>query len=80
MSRSFIDETIKTLKNSANEIQINWNKFKKGEINKEKFEELYEHILGDWLSELEHERYHPNNGCKYKDTNKSCEYFNKMNV
>lgn len=80
MARSFIDETIESLTKSATKIQGDWDKFKKGEMTKEKFEEEYRQVLSGWLSELEHEKYEPNNGCKYRDTNKDCEYFNKMDV
>lgn len=78
--RSFIDETIFSLKKSANKIQKDWDKFKKGEINKEKFETEYRQVLDGWLSELKNEAYEPNNGCKYMDTNPDCEYFNNEGI
>lgn len=79
-TRSFIDETISLLEKSANKIQENWDKFKKGEINKEEFETIYRQILDGWLSDLQNEAYEPNNGCKYLDTNPDCEYFNKEGI
>lgn len=79
-ARSFIDETIESLKKSATKIQSDWDKFKRGEINKETFEKEYHQVLSGWLSELENEKYYPNNGCKYKDTNGECGYFKKMNI
>jgi len=80
MVRSYIDETIESLAKSATKIQSDWDKFKKGEITKEDFEREYHQVLRGWLSELKNEIYEPNNGCKYKDTNEDCEYFNKMDI
>ena len=80
MSRGFIQETIDTLSNASKEIDKFWKQFQKGEINKEKFEEEYHHILADWLDIIEHEEYYPNNGCKYSVTNPNCEYFKSSGV
>jgi hypothetical protein len=79
-TRSFIDETIQSLESSAVEIKRIWNLFKNGDINKEQFEENYHQVLSGWLSELEHEEYTPNNGCKYKVTNPDCKFFNDADV
>jgi hypothetical protein len=79
-TRSFIDETIGSLEDSAVEIKRIWNLFKNGEIDKKQFEEDYHQVLNGWLSELEDEKYSPNNGCKYKVTNPECKYFNDMDI
>lgn len=81
MPRSFIDETIQTLKKSADKIQQDWDKFQKGEISKEQFEQEYHHVLADWLSDLvEGEKHEPNNGCKYMDTNPECKNFVEQQI
>ena len=80
MTRSFIDETINSLAKSATKIQSDWDRFKKGKINKDEFEAEYHQVISGWLSELEHEKYDPNNGCKYKDTNPKCKYFNDEDI
>lgn len=80
MAREFIEEIIHVLKRSSIKINEDWEKFKKGEIDKEKFEEEYHQVLSGWLSEIEHEKYSPNNGCKYNDTNPESEYFKKMDI
>ena len=78
--RSFIEETIDSLKKSAVKIEEDFEKFKKGEIDKEEFEAEYHQVLSGWLSELENEEYTPNNGCKYSVTNTESVYFKKMNI
>lgn len=80
--RSFVTEMITCLRKSADEIEKNWELFKKGEINKEQFEEDYHHVLHDWLLDdnIESEIYYPNNGCKYCETNPTVEYFKQMNI
>lgn len=80
MVRSFIDETIQSLTKSATKIQSDWDKFKKGEIDKETFESEYKQVLEGWLSELDSEKHYPNNDCKYKETNPDCDYFNREDV
>lgn len=80
MTRSFIDETIHSLAKSSTKIQSEWDKFKRGEISKEDFESCYRQVLSGWLSELENEKYDPNNGCKYKDTNPDCKHFNSEDI
>ena len=77
---SFIQEIIDSLKSAATEIEIRWGAFKKGELDKSTFEELYNQVLAGWLSELDSEKYSPNGGCKYKKTNPECDYFIKMDV
>ena len=78
-TRSFIDETIDDLEKSAVKIKDDWRKFKNGEIDKETFEAEYHQVLSGQLSELENEKYYPNNGCKYQMTNPDCENFVKNN-
>ena len=80
-TRNFIQETIDRLRDSADEIEKIWKQFQEGEIDKENFESGYHHIVADWVIDtLEEEQYTPNNGCKYKDTNPDCKYFNDVNV
>lgn len=79
-ARNFIQETINDLSKSSKEIDKLWKQFQKGEINKEKFEEEYKHILLDWLSEIKHEAYQPNNACKYYETCPTSEYFKKEKI
>jgi len=80
MARVFIQETIDTLKKAANKIETDFASFQKGDINKDKFEEEYRHVLEDWLSEMGHEAHSPNNGCKYSETNPKSEYFVKEKI
>lgn len=69
--RDFIQETIDTLKNSSNRIEVVYTQFKNGEITKEAFEEEYHHVLHDWVIDpLESELDSPNNGCPYTYLNK----------
>ena len=79
-SRDFIQETIDSLNESAVEIQTIWIEFQNGDITKEEFEAKYKQVLGGWLSELEHEEYTPNNGCKYSETKSSSKYFKEMDI
>ena len=78
--RDFIQETIDSLKKSSVKIEQDWGKFKNGEIDKEFFESEYHQVLSGWLSELKHEEYTPNNGCKYKVINPDNKYFNEMDI
>jgi capsule polysaccharide modification protein KpsS len=80
MPRSFIDETIQTLKKSADKIQQDWEKFQKGELSKEQFEEGYYHVLAGWLDVVNDEKHLPNNGCKYMDTNPECKNFVEQQI
>ena len=75
-----INEIIEQLEKSAKKIRADFELFKKGEITKEVFEKEYRQVLTGWLSEIEAEKYTPNNGCKYKETNNDCEYFNVMDI
>jgi hypothetical protein len=79
-TRSFIDETIEILEDSAIEIKRIWTKFKNGEITKSEFEKQYIHVLRDWLEEAYDEGHRPNNGCKYKDTNPDCKFFTDSDI
>jgi len=80
MPRQFIDETIELLTSSAQKIENSWNLFKEGKINKEKFEEDYEQILFRVWEDVEDERYGPNNGCKYSETNPEVDYFKTQKI
>lgn len=81
MARSFIDETIQSLDNSSNEIKRIWNLFKTGEITKDTFEQEYKQVLSGWLSEvIGEERYTPNNGCKYKESNPEVTNFKTLDI
>lgn len=65
-SRDFIQETIDTLKNASNRIEVIYTQFKNGEITKEEFEAEYHHVLHDWvIDSIEAEVDYPNNGCPY---------------
>jgi len=79
-NRDFIQETINSLSKSSKEIDKIWKQFQKGKINKEEFESQYRHILGGWLSEIKHEEYHPNNGCKYNQTCPTSKYFKEQKI
>jgi hypothetical protein len=78
--RRFINETISSLRKAADKIEKDWDKFKSGVIDKEHFESEYRHVLKNWLSEIPVEIRTPNNGCKYKDTNPTCKYFEENDI
>jgi hypothetical protein len=63
--RDFIQETINTLKSSSERIEVLYNQFKAGEINKEQFEEGYKNIVYRIKEECDDEYYYPNNNCEY---------------
>jgi chemotaxis regulatin CheY-phosphate phosphatase CheZ len=80
-TRDFIQETIDMLKESSEEVEKFWKQFQAGEIDKERFEREYHHIIADWLEEVvDNESHTPNNGCKYHDTCPTSEYFKKENI
>ena len=68
-TRNFIQESIDSLENASKNIEKFWKQFQAGEIDKERFEEEYKHIIYDnVIDTLEAEVYHPNNACKYNET------------
>lgn len=79
-ARDFIQETIDSLSKSSEEIDRIWKLFQKGKLTKEEFESQYKQVLSGWLSELKHEEYHPNNGCKYSQTCPSSKYFKEQKI
>lgn len=65
--RDFIQETIDCLSSASENVKIIYDKFKKGEISKDEFEEEYHHILADNLIDILQAEADdtPNNGCEY---------------
>lgn len=64
MERDFIQETINSLKYSADNISIFYLKFKNGKISINEFEQEYKNLIYNVLN-LESEIHYPNNGCPY---------------
>jgi len=77
--RSFIDETIKELKNRTAFIEMIWQDFNEGKLSKEGFENAYTSSLEQLRENTKHEVHCPNNGCNYSDTNPEVEYFKTNN-
>ena len=79
-ARNFIQESIDELADASKNIEKFWKQFQAGEIDKEKFEEEYIHIIADnVIDTLQHEVYDPNNACKYNETCPT-EYFKLKDI
>ena len=77
-TRNFIQETINSLRHSAERIDGIFMQFKDGEISKDEFEEEYRDILVGL--EIDNEIHFPNNGCKYSETNPNNELFRDLEI